>query len=91
MGVVYAQYIHMASHNGEATKEDQAMYGFALMSYDPNGTGSDIVSQHKAEEAAYRALSKLGNVRGYYVAKRKPCGEFEAVLEAMDRREGIAA
>ena len=67
------------------------MYAYALMSYNPNGSGSDIVSQHKTDDAAYRALSKLGNVRGHYVAKRKPCGEFESVLEARDLWEGVAA
>lgn len=63
------------------------MNGFALMQYDANGEGADVVSTHKTEAAADRALSKLGNVRGYYVAHRKADGEFETRLEAMDRRD----
>lgn len=62
------------------------MNGFALMQYDANGCGSEVVSTHKTEAAADRAFEKLGNVRGYYVAHRKANGEFETVREADDRR-----
>lgn len=62
------------------------MNNFALMQYDANWEGQEVVSTHKTEAAADRALSKLGNVRGYYVAHRKANGEFESSLEAMDRR-----
>lgn len=62
------------------------MNGFALMQYDANSSGSEVVSTHKTEAAADRALNNLGNVRGYYVAHRKADGEFETVHEAADRR-----
>lgn len=63
------------------------MNKFALIRADLNSSESEIISQHRTEAAADRALDKLGNVRGCYVAHRKADGEFESRLEARDRRE----
>jgi len=66
------------------------MNQFALMKYDVNWSNSEtVVSAHRSEAAADRALEKLGNVRGYYVARRKPDGEFESPLEARERCENV--
>lgn len=63
------------------------MYAFALIRADLNSSESQVISQHRTEAAADRALDKLGNVRGYYVAHRKSNGEYETRLEARDRLE----
>lgn len=62
------------------------MYQYAVICADLNSSESAIISQHKTDAAADRALSKHGNVRGYYVALRKADGEFETRLEALDRK-----
>ena len=56
---------------------------YARMRYGPNGAGSEIVATYKTELAAQIAQRK----RGEYVAHRKPCGNFESLTEARDRRE----
>lgn len=61
------------------------MYPYAVIRADLNSSDSEVISQHKTEAAADRALAAHGNVRGYYVAKRKANGEFETRLEALDR------
>lgn len=63
------------------------MYQYAVIRADLNSSESEVISQHKTEAAADRALDKLGNVRGYYVAHRKANGEHETRLEARDRLE----
>lgn len=63
------------------------MYQYAVIRADLNSSWSEVISQHKTEAAAERAIYKLGNVRGYYLAHRKANGEYESRLEARDRRE----
>jgi len=67
------------------------MSNFAVVRFDPNGSGSeDVVSTHRTEAAAERPLARLGSVRGYYLAHRKADGELKSPLEARDRRERCA-
>lgn len=59
---------------------------FAVIRADLNSSESTVISQHRTEHGADRALNNLGNVaQGYYVAHRKVDGEFETRLEARDR------
>lgn len=61
---------------------------YAIIKFDPNGNQlGDVVSRHRSEENANKALDRLGNIRNHYVSKRKPDGEWERYLEARDRQE----
>jgi hypothetical protein len=61
---------------------------YAIIKFDPNSGGlGDVVSRHRTEENANRALDRMGNVRNHYVALLKPSGDWERYLEARDRWE----
>lgn len=68
------------------------MYPYAVIRADINSSDlGAILSQHRTAAAAERALAKLGNVRGVYVAHRKADGDWARRLEARDRREAPPA
>lgn len=63
---------------------------YAVIIADLNSdTLGEIVSQHHTEAAAEKALLKIFDSRGAYVAHKKASGEWERRLEARDRRERI--
>lgn len=60
---------------------------YAVIIADLNSSDlGEVVSTHRTEEAAYRSMGKV-SARGAYVARMKPCGEWERRLEARDRIE----
>ena len=66
------------------------MYNYAVIVADLNSSDlGDVRSQHKTEAAAQRALDKLGNIRGAYVAHKLFSGEWERRLDARDRAERV--
>ena len=63
---------------------------YAVIKFDPNSSGAgEVVSRHRTEKNANKALDRMGSVRNHYVAKRKDSGEWERYLEAQDRWEHV--